>query len=466
MFCPECGNEVEDSFKFCPECGFNLILLAQKRAKDGATSAHQPSVPEGKNQAQDQAQALKDGKEKQANTPQVHLKDTSDTETSTDSSTLKGPLKASQNDSQPSNDVTLKSTLPVCTAQPSPTPASSTQTKQKPATLTKPGDETLTPHPQEHQSGNRDEDVSRQHSPSKNPSESSIEWVDVHFHAVTSKDSHVNPEKNKIFVKSEKLFGSWNKPGLQMSFSRQLDDKRYLVEGHAMIPKDIIQESIPYKYFITKHSGNDIKEIYEAIYQEDKNEHVNRCLSIKEEFLGHEGEWHQYDDVIHLELKRAFWHMGSLSKYVIEERNLAGKEMLKIIFDLLTSWNKPNVGNFFILLQQFFHEYSRPLLHDGTQQQWPLSYGPDQVRKLLKDFLNENIYPKPSKPKEEKLLPPLHAGVVGLLVSNKYLEDGMMTQLSNLCGLLCLPKKPKKDFLSFWKDFTDPLEDKEKLVQV
>lgn len=55
-----------------------------------------------------------------------------------------------------------------------------------------------------------------------------------------------------------------------------------------------------------------------------------------------------------------------------------------MIFDLLTTWNKQNVENFFILLQQFIYEYSHPLLHDGDMRLWELSYGADQV--------NINVY--------------------------------------------------------------------------
>lgn len=56
-----------------------------------------------------------------------------------------------------------------------------------------------------------------------------------------------------------------------------------------MIPKNIIHECIPYKYVICKRSENGYKVMYETIYQKDGNQYVNRCLTIKEEFLTHEG---------------------------------------------------------------------------------------------------------------------------------------------------------------------------------
>lgn len=89
-------------------------------------------------------------------------------------------------------------------------------------------------------------------------------------------------------------------------------------------------------------------------------------------------EWHQYDDVIHPKLKSSWiWH--SAKETVIKGRNQAGVEMLKIIFDLLTTWNEQNVNNFFLLLQQFFYAYSYPLLHDGMKRPWPLQYGKEEV---------------------------------------------------------------------------------------
>ncbi|XP_051231949.1 LOW QUALITY PROTEIN: E3 ubiquitin-protein ligase rnf213-alpha-like [Dicentrarchus labrax] len=282
------------------------------------------------------------------------------------------------------------------------------------------------------------------------------ECMTVYFHAVTAKD--LDPGKDRIFLRSEKLLGTWDQNVLEMLFSRPLGDKRYLVEGQVQIPKNIIDESIPYKYVIFKQSENGYQGMYETIYQKDGNQYVNRCLKIKEEFLTHEGEWHQYDDVIYLEVKKNIWYGEfSTKEVVMKGRDLAGRVMLDIIFDLLTSWNEPNVDNFFFLLQQFFYTYSYPVLHDGRERSWGLPYGSEQVEKLLRCALEDNI--KPTKQKET-LLPPLHAGLVSLLIYNKYLKDDMRDQLSSLCDLLCLPKKPQHHFLSFWKTFASPLSDK------
>ncbi|XP_067452688.1 E3 ubiquitin-protein ligase rnf213-alpha-like isoform X1 [Thunnus thynnus] len=346
---------------------------------------------------------------------------------------------------------------------------------------------------QEQQPGNSNVDVSRSLTPSSPPSQSDAEGgqlvaadilkkaiqpqtpqissisecIPVYFHVVTSKDFHLDPEKDLVILKSEKLFGNWD-AGKEMTFSKSLGDKRYLVEQRHLIPKNIIHESIPYKYAVLKNRGKNYEVMYETIYQKEGNHLINRCLSIKRDLLTHKGEWHQYDDVIHSDVKKNFWtFLKSTQEAVMKGRDQAGREMLKIIFDLLTTWNEQNVGDFFFLLRQFIEAYSYPLLHDGVERSWGLPYGPEQVKILLKSFLEENIYPKSRKGREktESLLPPLHAGVIGLLVYNKYLREHMTDQpISNLCDLLCLPNKPQHHFRSFWKDFASPLPDKKSVA--
>lgn len=97
--------------------------------------------------------------------------------------------------------------------------------------------------------------------------------------------------------------------------------------------------------------------------------------------MGFKDEWHQYDDMIHPKLNTS---SNTALQTVTEGRDQAGKEMLKTIFDLLTSWNEDNVENFFTLLQQFIHTYSCPLLHDGKKRQWELPY--DEEKANMKFF--------------------------------------------------------------------------------
>ncbi|XP_034559632.1 E3 ubiquitin-protein ligase rnf213-alpha-like isoform X2 [Notolabrus celidotus] len=287
----------------------------------------------------------------------------------------------------------------------------------------------------------------------------SSKYIFVYFHAVTSKDW--DPE-DKIFLMSGKLFKGWES-GQEMNFSRKLGDNRYLVEGKVMISKDLIHESVPYKYLIVKRSTQGYKYTYEVIYQKDGNQMVNRCLHIREDILTHDGEWHQYDDVVHSELKTKFWSREYSTKEVTQGRDLAGRVMLNIIFELLETWNEPNVENFFLLLNQFLRTYSNPVLHDGMEKPWGLQYGTEQVKNLLRYALDENLNPKSAENKECPLSP-LHFGVVRLLIYNKYLTKDLKDQMSSLCSLLCLPKKPQHHFTPFWEEFARPLPDKNRIA--
>lgn len=79
MFCPECGIQVEKSYKFCPECGFKLFALTQNRTQDVATPTHQQSVTtEERNQKEKPVQVPKDVKEEQENTAQFKGQPASD----------------------------------------------------------------------------------------------------------------------------------------------------------------------------------------------------------------------------------------------------------------------------------------------------------------------------------------------------------------------------------------------------
>ncbi|XP_074524614.1 E3 ubiquitin-protein ligase rnf213-alpha-like [Halichoeres trimaculatus] len=286
------------------------------------------------------------------------------------------------------------------------------------------------------------------------------ECIFVCFHAVTSKDWDL---QDKIVLMSGKLFGGWEK-GQEMILSRELGNDRYLVEACVKIPKNLSHGSIPYKYLICKRSAHGYKETFETIYQKDGNHYVNRCLKIKEELLTHEGEWHQYDDVIHPDLKVNYWAgQFSTKEIVIQGREYAGRVMLNIIFDLLTTWNKPNVDNFFLLLQQFYCTYSYPVLHDGMEKSWQLPYGSEQVNYLLKCALDENLNQKHGN-QNKSFLPPLHAGVVRLLIYNMYLSQDINHQLSSLCSLLCLPLTPQQRFIDFWEEFAQPLSDKDRIA--
>ncbi|CAI5684999.1 unnamed protein product [Oreochromis niloticus] len=415
MFCPECGTQVDRTFKFCPECGYKLFLLSQKKAQDGATSTHIISATtKEKTQKEDQDQAPKEDEGIKENTTQIQA-------TSTNSNKDTGAHLAKEQ-----------------------------QRGKRDVVVSRPPTSPSPPHHSDVQVGHQ------------RPQNSSVtEGISVYFHVIVSKDFHWHPEKDVVVLKSKALLGSWD--GSLAMFPRSLGDKRYLVERHVKIPKEKLHESIPYKYAVYKHSKGGL--IYEAIYQEEKNEFINRCLSVKQGLLTREGEWHQYDDMIHPKLNTA-WYWNTAEKTVMEGRDQAGWEMLKIIFDLLTTWNEQNVENFFLLLQQFIHTYTCPLLHDGMEKRWGLPYGSEQIKNLLKKFLEEIIGLRARKKGEtvQSLLPNLHAGIIGLLVCNKYLKDSMRDKLSILCSLLCLPEVAQDKFAIFWENFANPLTDKKSVA--
>ncbi|XP_029582376.1 E3 ubiquitin-protein ligase rnf213-alpha isoform X4 [Salmo trutta] len=294
----------------------------------------------------------------------------------------------------------------------------------------------------------------------------------IYFHAIISKDFKLN-STDRIFLRSGSLFGSWDIDGPEMSVTRELGKDRVLVAGRMVVPdrSKIEIRPIPYKYFVySKWNGKHYDHgTFEHIYQTNSRHIVNRCLSINQDLLTHEGEWHQYDDLIYPEPKQDllsrvtnwlhWW--DTMKSNLVKGRQLAGKVMLEGIFDLLRTWTEVNVRSFFSQLLQFFTTYSYPCVYDGGKTPWQLSFGEEQVRRLMKDFMEENLDPQSQKDREKHevfLSDPLKAGIIILIVYNKYrLKEDNRGQLSHLCQLLCLPKKPRDDFLAYWTDFTQGL---------
>uniref|UniRef100_A0A8C7KKT6 RING-type E3 ubiquitin transferase n=1 Tax=Oncorhynchus kisutch TaxID=8019 RepID=A0A8C7KKT6_ONCKI len=171
---------------------------------------------------------------------------------------------------------------------------------------------------------------------------------------------------------------------------RDLGKDRVLVAGRMVIPdrSKIEIRSIPYKYFVySKWNGKHYDHgTYEDIYQTNSRYIVNRCLFINQDLLTHEGEWHQYDDVIYPQPKQDvlsrvtnLFQWDNINSNLVKGRQLAGKVMLEGIFDLLRTWTEVNVRSFFSQLQQFFTTYSYPCVYDGGKTPWQLSFGEEQV---------------------------------------------------------------------------------------
>lgn len=97
------------------------------------------------------------------------------------------------------------------------------------------------------------------------------------------------------------------------------------------------------------------------------------------------GEWHQYDDIICSEpsknvLNRVIEYVWSEQGKIIKGREIAGEFMLGTIFDLLRSWSKINLSNFFCLLRQFYDVYGNPFVFEKKMMKWvSLNYGEKDV---------------------------------------------------------------------------------------
>ncbi|XP_052319130.1 mucin-2-like isoform X2 [Oncorhynchus keta] len=113
----------------------------------------------------------------------------------------------------------------------------------------------------------------------------------IYFHAVISKDFKLN-STDRIFLRSGSLFGSWDIDGPEMFVTRDLGKDIVLVAGRMVIPDRSKIRSIPYKYFVySKWNGKHYDHgTYEHIYQTNSRYIVNRCLSINQDLLTHEGQ--------------------------------------------------------------------------------------------------------------------------------------------------------------------------------
>uniref|UniRef100_A0A8C8GD14 RING-type E3 ubiquitin transferase n=1 Tax=Oncorhynchus tshawytscha TaxID=74940 RepID=A0A8C8GD14_ONCTS len=289
----------------------------------------------------------------------------------------------------------------------------------------------------------------------------------IYFHAVVSKRFKLDPSKDIVCLRSGSLFETWDTNGLKMEITGNLGENGFLVEGQMVTPKKNVGVSIPYKYVVCKRKDNSYEYKYEHIYLKDAKQHVNRCLFVKEDLLTHDGEWHQYDDIIRIEpdqswisrFKNKFAWWDVYKEKVVTGRQLAGKVMLGNMFNLLQTWSEVNIRNFFTQLQQFFTNYKSPFLHVDGPKKWDLPYGEEQVKTLLKEFMQQALdggNQKENEKREDFFSDPLKLGVIILVVHINYSLD-VSGHISKLCELLCLPKKPREVFLAYWTDFKQGL---------
>ncbi|KAJ8345988.1 hypothetical protein SKAU_G00301810, partial [Synaphobranchus kaupii] len=278
----------------------------------------------------------------------------------------------------------------------------------------------------------------------------------IYFHAVLSKDFKFKLGNDRIFLRVGGRFGNLDANAAELTVSWDLEEHGFFVEGILMMnKKEAASVSIPYKYVVYKYKKAKYKSEY--IYKLDSKETTMRCLFVKECLISEEGEWHQYDDIICAPSVLArMW--SDQRKNIIEGRAIAGRIMLKTIFDLLSSWSDINLKSFLTQLNQFYQVYAHPFVYEETPKKW-LEYGAEEVNFLLKQVVLESMTHKDIKD-------PLKTAVIALYIFSKYKIRPEREELSRLCMALCLPKLPKDDFASFWTDFTTSFSNIKNLPEI
>ncbi|XP_049324067.1 E3 ubiquitin-protein ligase rnf213-alpha isoform X2 [Astyanax mexicanus] len=289
---------------------------------------------------------------------------------------------------------------------------------------------------------------------------SSSERLNIYFHAVLSKDFKFDPSEDQIFVRAGDLIGDWDDNLVELHVTRELGEHGFLVEGRLSTTRKAAAVSIPYKYVVLKKKKE--KYEFEYIYKLDSNQTTNRCLFVKTHLLNDEGEWHQYDDIICAEpsknvlkkLKDALW--PDQRKSVIEGREIAGRFMLERIFDLLSSWSEINLKSFISQLRQFHQIYGNPFVFEEKQKKWfALNYDENDVSNLLKNFMLKKVTPalqKDGSGNGDYIKDPLKAAIIMLYVWKQHNLKLDRAELNRLCSALCLPNRPKEEFLPYWTD--------------
>ncbi|XP_026120794.1 E3 ubiquitin-protein ligase rnf213-alpha-like [Carassius auratus] len=431
MKCPKCNHESSEvAPNFCSNCGHNLSSLSTKTATDMSQESQSSSnIPHGKTDIKPESEVLDYQDASVFRTqPNENVRKEKKPVSSVDS-----PVNAQHNQEQQNSDFAgdLK-----C-------------------------NESDDPESQYVEPPNRNPASDQQISPS--------DRLTICFHAVLSKDFNFIPNKDFIFVRAGDQIGGWGKNLVELHVSGKLGEHGLLVEGKYVCKKtDAEAISIPYKYVVYKEKNQKYELDYEYIYKLDSKETTNRCLFVKSHLLNSEGEWHQYDDIICSKpskdklkrLKEYLW--SEEKKKIIEGREIAGSIMLQTIFELLRSWSKINLSNFFCQLQQFYEVYGNPFVFEKTTVKWgSLEYGEKDVRNLLKIFMLEWVIPELQKDHKERNafnMKPLNTALILLYVWKQYSLEFKLdsSTLSHICTALCLPKLHKEEFLSFWTDIMEP----------
>ncbi|XP_048179403.1 E3 ubiquitin-protein ligase RNF213 isoform X1 [Corvus hawaiiensis] len=288
----------------------------------------------------------------------------------------------------------------------------------------------------------------------KESSVSRNEGVTVYFHAILSKDFKLNPNIHKVFIRAQDIppYTNWEDNICELNCTRHLGEHGYLIEGAVTLTKEILDQYIPYKYWVTSGKGD-----YEFIYKKPESCHpVNRCLMIKRSLLNN-GEWHQYDDIVCAHPSwikaqtRKFWEtiIGDKNKEVVEGKKIAASVMLESIFSILGTWSHDNLRNFFCQLRQFHSVAVAQLVFDGKPKPWvELNFSAQQVHDLLIKYMKKISRPffVPEAPLEDRVIKSkLALGLTVLVVVEELSLPAPKGDLAELCSLLCLDQVSQQD---------------------
>ncbi|XP_064251966.1 E3 ubiquitin-protein ligase RNF213 isoform X2 [Passer domesticus] len=293
----------------------------------------------------------------------------------------------------------------------------------------------------------------RNQKPVENIKESSVsrnEGVTVYFHAILSKDFKLDPDTHKVFIRAQGIpsYADWKDNICELNCTRHLEEHGYLIEGAVTLSREILDEYIPYKYWVLCGKGE-----YEFIYKKsESNHHVNRCLLINRRLLNN-GEWHQYDDIVCAKPSkfRNFRQIFTFdkNKEVVEGKKIAANIMLESIFSILGTWSPDNLRNFFCQLKQFCYVAVAQRVFEGRPMPWiELNFGTEQVNDLLLKYMKKIALPflAPEAAPEDRIIQSkLALGLTILVVVENHSLVVPKSDLAELCSLLCLDQVSPQD---------------------
>uniref|UniRef100_A0A8C3MIP0 RING-type E3 ubiquitin transferase n=1 Tax=Geospiza parvula TaxID=87175 RepID=A0A8C3MIP0_GEOPR len=284
----------------------------------------------------------------------------------------------------------------------------------------------------------------------KESSVSRTEGVTVYFHAILSKDFKLNPNTDKVFIRAQGIpsYSDWKDNICELNCTRNLREHGYLIEGTVTLSRKILDEYIPYKYWVSCGKGE-----YEFIYKNsESNQHVNRCLLINRALLNN-GEWHQYDDIVCARPSKFknFRQLFTYDKYkeVVEGKKIAANIMLESIFSILGTWSPDNLRNFLWQLKQFHNVAGAQRVFEGKPVLWrELNFSTEQVIPSLAQRQKKIALPflAPEAAPEDRIIQSkLALGLTIVMVVENCSFSVPKGDLADLCSLLCLDQVSPQD---------------------